>query len=40
MGEQVGLQGCSFDVGTSWDRFGPEMTALSSLFEVAFDGGH
>lgn len=26
--------------GTAWDRFGPDVTALWSLFEVAFDGGH
>jgi hypothetical protein len=38
--EQRGLQGCSFDVGTTWDRFGHDMTALSALFEVPFDSGY
>jgi hypothetical protein len=34
----MGLEHRTFDIGTAWDRFGQDMAALSSGFEVAFDG--
>jgi hypothetical protein len=36
----VGLQRGSFLGRPTWDRLWQNVSRLSSLFEVAFDGGH
>jgi hypothetical protein len=37
---QMGLQYCSYDLGSSGNRFGQDMPHLASGFEVAFDGSN